>query len=479
MSKSMKRRNFLGLLGTGSMMAFTKFNFTGYSAENKKSRLISPGCRGTKVKVARLYLGTSHGLWPKPKLDFEKEIKFYLSQFEKYKDQLTDVEFVIDQLLTAPEEIQQIKDKLKTVDGIIAIHFNIGIRPILNELLQIGKPTVLFADPYSGHEWVGFGELQKQELGANLECVLSSDYSQLTRVIRPFRAIHHLREAKILNLTTRDFEEYANEIKTKYGTEIKKVNLERIVVLYDSISKKDIELEANLWIENAVQVIEPDREDILKSCRMALAFEKLLDEENATVMTVDCYGSMFEPLCRKYAYPCVGFVRLNNMGLGGICESDLQCAMTHIIFQGLSGKPGFISDPTVDEHNNTIILAHCLGTLKMNGITEPSAPYKLRSIMERKEGVVPQVKMSIGETVTQAKLVGTDFMPYFIGQIVDVPETDRGCRTKITVKVEGNVTSLWQNWSSGLHRVTCYGDLTQELRQFSRYQKIRLVNEAV
>ena len=60
------------------------------------------------------------------------------------------------------------------------------------------------------------------------------------------------------------------------------------------------------------------------------------------------------------------------MGLGGICESDLRSAMTHIILQGLTGRPGFVSDPTVDESTDSIILAHCMGTRKMDGPTKPA-----------------------------------------------------------------------------------------------------------
>jgi len=153
--------------------------------------------------------------------------------------------------------------------------------------------------------------------------------------------------------------------------------------------------------------------------------------------------------------------------------------MTHILFQGLVGKPGFISDPTVDESNNSIILAHCLGTTKMDGPDGPVAPYKLRTVMERREGVTPQVFMRIGQKVTQAKLVGTDFLPYFTGVVIDAPDVDRGCRTKITVKVDGDVEKLWKNWSSGLHRVTCYGDITKELGYFCRFKEIKMVDEAV
>jgi L-fucose isomerase-like protein len=206
-----------------------------------------------------------------------------------------------------------------------------------------------------------------------------------------------------------------------------------------------------------------------------------MDRENATVLTVDCYGTMWDRTIKLPAYPCLGFARLNNMGLGGICESDLSCVMTHILFQGLSGKPGFISDPTVNEARETIILAHCLGTPKMDGPQKAAAPYKLRTVMERQEGVVPQVRMRHGQRVTQAILVGMDRLRYFTGEIVDTPvdlTDDRGCRTKITVKVDGDITRLWQNWEHGLHRQTVYGDITRELGWFCRFSDILMIDEA-
>ena len=100
--------------------------------------------------------------------------------------------------------------------------------------------------------------------------------------------------------------------------------------------------------------------------------------------------------------------------------------------------------------------------------------------MERRQGVVPQVEMRIGERVTQAELIGTDLMLYFTGDIVDTLvklEHDRGCRTKFAVKVDGDVTNLWKNWSHGLHRQTCYGDITRELQHFCRFKEIDLVDE--
>ena len=56
-------------------------------------------------------------------------------------------------------------------------------------------------------------------------------------------------------------------------------------------------------------------------------------------------------------------------------------------------------------------------------------------------------------------------------------DADRGCRTKITVKVDGDVRKLWKNWIGGIHRQTCYGDITRELGFFCRFQEIKMVNE--
>ena len=484
MEKEINRRDFLQLTAAGSALCLVGIGCQGQAvvARQKGPKLISPGCRRSKVKVARIYMGRQGGHWPTPKLIPKDEVRFYESEFAKLKDELSDVDFVVNELVGSPAQVGQLKNKLEDVDGILVIHLTMGTGGILQEILKAQKPTMVFAVPYSGHQWVGFGGLRKQPLGAKMECMLTGDYKQLAAAIRPFRAIHHLREAKILNVTTRSFDRYANDMKNKFGTEIKRIEREQVLDAYNAVSNSEAKAEADRWIKGADKVVEPPREEIFKSCKLALAFEKLLDDEDATVMTVDCYGT-YAPATRKLpAFPCIGNTRLNNIGLGGICESDLRCAMTHIILQGLTGRPGFISDPTVDESNNSIILAHCLGTTKMDGPDGPAASYKIRTIMERQAGAVTQVKMRIGQKVTQAILIGTDLLRYFTGQIIDTPvslEHDRGCRTKITVKVDGGVTKLWKNWSHGLHRQTCYGDITIELQYFCRFKEIEMVDEAV
>lgn len=481
MDDGLKRREFVQLTAAGCAACLGWGAMPALGSRRAGPPLVYSRSPGSKAKVARLYMGTSHGLWPKPDLDFQSEIRRYEAEFARFPGDLASVDFVVDGLMTSAEDVARLRARLEDVDGILAIHLNIGVSPILREVLAAGKPTVVFAQPYSGHEWVEFGALQREELGARLECLLTSDYGQLAVAIRPFRAIHHLREARILNLTTRSFDTYAAPVREKFGTEIRRLDRERVLAAYESVSEADARAEQARWTRGAVEVIEPPAEDIYRSSRLALALERVLQEEHGTDLTIDCYGSMWDGTIRLPAYPCLGFTRLNDLGYGGICESDLAAAMTHVLFRGLVGRPGFISDPTVDESNGTIILAHCLGTTRMDGPAGPAAPYRLRTVMERQEGVVPQVEMRVGQKVTQAILVGNDLLPYFTGEIVAAPVgtgVDRGCRTKIAVKVDGNVTRLWQNWSAGLHRQTCYGDIIRELRMFCKFMDIRMVDEA-
>ena len=86
------------------------------------------------------------------------------------------------------------------------------------------------------------------------------------------------------------------------------------------------------------------------------------------------------------------------------------------------------------------------------------------------------VRQPIKQKVSMARLIGTDKMLFSTGDAVDSPFVQRGCRTKLTVKVE-NLDQFLENWSSGLHRVIFYGDHTRDVQRYSRFAQIRLVRE--
>lgn len=75
---------------------------------------------------------------------------------------------------------------------------------------------------------------------------------------------------------------------------------------------------------------------------------------------------------------------------------------------------------------------------------------RLSGIVERWGGGVVQ---AFHESA-QAILLGTRVIRDFAGTTVDAPDVGGGFWTKITVKVDGDVVELWQNWTGG-----CIGSL--------------------
>jgi hypothetical protein len=71
MSSPLKRREFLQIAATGTILGLEASGNPLPAASLGRPKLISPGCRRSKVKVARLYMGSAEGLWPKPNLDLQ------------------------------------------------------------------------------------------------------------------------------------------------------------------------------------------------------------------------------------------------------------------------------------------------------------------------------------------------------------------------------------------------------------------------
>lgn len=427
----------------------------------------------SKIRVGKVYLAVPSSGWPKPDLDLAADVRKYEEEFTKLKPQLADVEFVEGGLVTNLQQLAAVKEKFQGVSGILALHLNCGVTGTVTSLLELGVPLVFFAMPYAGHEWHTIASMQRQ--GKKIEMFPSSNYADLVAAVRPFRAIQRLKEAKILYIRDPGPDpKYVQSIREKFGTEIINVPAQELVAAYQAISPADAQAHAAIWSRGAEKVVEPTPEDIVKGARMDLALFKLVEAAGAAAITINCLGmGLME---RDMGYPCLGFCRLNDVGLGGVCEADLKSTMTHLLFLNLVGKPGFVTDPVIDLATNTIIHAHCVSATKMDGPEGPTAPYIIRNHLEDHRGCVLQVKMRVGEKITMSRLIGNDVLLYSTGEIVGTPDVDRGCRTKIATKV-GNAQKFLDNWSCGLHRVVFYGDHTADLRRFCRLKDIRLVNE--
>ena len=232
-------------------------------------------------------------------------------------------------------------------------------------------------------------------------------------------------------------------------------------------------------MSEAEKIIEPSTEDIQKAAAMYLAMRKAMYDNNAQAITVHCLGGIYSGKMVE-AYPCLGFMQLDNDGLVGGCEADQKSAMTKLLMTYLTGRPGLISDPVIDTSKNQIIYAHCVASTRVFGPEGPSNPYHLRDHSEDHKGACCRSIMPLGELTTTI-LFDHNKRKVILHQGVTVENVDeyRACRTKLAVEVKGDVYKLlnyWDEW--GWHRVTFFGDLKRPVYDVSSLLGFEVIEEA-
>jgi L-fucose isomerase-like protein len=269
---------------------------------------------------------------------------------------------------------------------------------------------------------------------------------------------------------------YVQAIRDRFGTEIISLSLADLQKACQSADRGEAEADARRWMKEAQRVVEPGKEDVLKGSLMYVAMRDLLEQHQAQAITMNCLGmGLIE---HDMGYPCLGFVRFNNALLAGVCEADLKSTMTQLLFTYLVERTGFVTDPMFDLSNSTIIHAHCVAATQMRGPRTRPSSFRVRSHLEDDRGVSLQVSLPVGQKVSMARLIGTDQLLFSTGDAIDSPMVERGCRSKLTVRVE-NIDRFLSNWSCGLHRVIFYGDWTRDVARYCRFMKIRLLREGI
>lgn len=256
----------------------------------------------------------------------------------------------------------------------------------------------------------------------------------------------------------RNEEKYRDNLKKYYDIEMMREEPNDILKYYDEINETEAKKIAEKWIKNA-KIVEPSEKTVLNSARLYLAIKKLLKDKNVDFYAPDC-GTFL--LCGKLpAYPCMPFFELTNEKVYGICESDMDSAVSYIFGLSLSGRPGFVSNHTFDTVNNRITYMHCVAPNRLYGVEGPPADYDIVYHGETHFlGASPRVKFPIGEPVTTIKIsVLEGKIEIRQGKIVGNPTDVGGCVSKMLV--ESNVKKILKtyDWETfGWHRVSFVGD---------------------
>ena len=465
MSKRVDRRTFI------TTSAATAGMLPGVVAGTGPRGTVAPGrAGGSPVRIKTLYLAKPVPTWPTPHLDVDRERQGLQNQLAELGKEMPDVVFEGGELLRVIEDVPKVQGSLANVDGILLFNMTSTVGHLVRAVAESGKPTLLFSRPYAGHDWSSIADLQDE--GLRVDVIASSNFRDLLPGLRAIRTIRRLSESKVLVLRQAAIDQ--TPVSERLGIKIVPLQHQRLMEAYQAADSKEAEDEAKRWIERAVRVVEPSHDEIVRSARLYLAMKKVMNEDAADAITLNCLNLFYSG--KLPAYPCLGFSRLNSTGLVGACEADVDSTVTMLVFQYMAGKPGFITDPVIDTGTGTVIHAHCVAPVCMDGAGGREEPYVLRSHMEDDKGAAVQVKMRVGQEITMAKLVGNEMMLLSTGEIVDTPDSDRGCRTQITTRVK-DPRKLLEQYRHGLHRVIFYGDHTAEVERLGKFLKFKVVYE--
>jgi len=475
MSDSLSRRQFLGTTAAGGVLLASQLRARSLAAAEAPGWPQSP-----PVKICKVYVGRTGGIYlSRPTEEIGKFDK-YLAQLEQ---KLGDVKFIGGDLVP-PTEVAQVVAKLREADGVLLFHLcgHGGDAPqqAMDQIINVGLPTAIFSQPFSGHGWMYFPQWEKA--GKKVVLLPTSDWGELDRVVGLMRVPARMKQTRIIVVGAPQGTAAAcsaEQVKKRLGAELVYVSNEQIIKLHQAVDLKAAEAEAEqYWISQAKKIVEPSKEEIVNSARLYLAVKDLMVKERAQAITSShCMGAP--------AKGCLTFSKLNDLGLVGACEGDMDSTLTMLMFAYAFGVPGFITDPVFDTASNALIHFHCTCATKMDGPAGKRLPFAIRTQTDSDRGVALEVEQRVGQPVTCAKLVNLDTMLISTGKIFKITHDELGCRTQFWTEV-ADARSMFSNWGAGviqggvmtlLHRAVFYGDHLRDMKNLGTLMGLKVVQE--
>ncbi len=418
----------------------------------------------TKVKVVFPMNEKDRPSWPYINYDVEGRAKEVIKVL---KENLPDIEFS-PQIIQGREQEKAekiIESERGKYDGYLVYMTSLWTG-IPEAIAKKGVPLVVADELYSGSGgFLGVNSLVRKE-NLPVVCIGSSNFKDIMDMVSLFSILKKMKESRILVVADGESwgsrNEYVKKIKDIFGTDVVRMGSDELRSYYEKTDVKEAEKYKNKWIREALKVVEPDKEEILRSARMHLALKKAMKDKKADAVTVDCLGLYYSG--KLFAYPCLSFFQLNNEGSTGVCEGDLDSTITQLLIRYLTGRPAYVSDPVIDTATNQIIYAHCVATNRVYGPDGLANPYIIRSHAEDQKGASVQSLMPAGEAITTIKVSAMKgAFSIHQGRSVGNVDEDRACRTKLAVETEAQkVLDNYHSEIFGWHRVTFYGDYRKQ-----------------
>lgn len=245
--------------------------------------------------------------------------------------------------------------------------------------------------------------------------------------------------------------------KRRWGVEYIDIPLEQVYKVYDRITDNEVGASCAAVASQALACREGTPEDMLKAMRLYRAIKRVCKEEKLSAVTLSC----FKMIERTGTTGCLALAMLNDEGILAGCEGDLQSIFTLLAAKALTGKVGFMANPSmINTRTNELILAHCTIGLKQ------TEKYIIRNHFETESGIGIQGLLPTGD-VTIVKCGGECLDEYYLstGTLTENTNFINMCRTQVRIKMNTPAEYFLKN-PLGNHHILIQGNYEVLLNEF-------------
>ena len=408
--------------------------------------------------------------WPGKTYNLDQRQKEYRAQLADSCRRLT---------IDLHEEDKPIEDEaamtafLKAVrerkpDGLLVILQHMSCWSWVNRLAnEAGVPLIVFSPigtSFTGH----VAGISRQP---GVYVVSSLEWSAVEDGLRMVRAKRMFEETRMLWIQGNQRNETVLE---RLGTKVRAIPRNTFNELFDKMPvNEEVKDVATTFRKHAKRVVEPTWQDSLNSARVYTTTKRLLTDEQANALSMDCLGMVNAKLMPTP--PCGAWTMFQDMGVTCGCEADLFGATSLMLTSYLLDRPGYMNDPVAETAKNLLVASHCVSGTRLNGFGQKPAPYILRSHSESGLGISVQVLWPVGAPVSLIRFQNPNQLILDSGTVVgnvDTPPAG-GCRTSVEIKMD-NIEDCRD--VLGFHQVVTLGHHRHVVEAFCQLYGIKVIH---
>ena len=248
-------------------------------------------------------------------------------------------------------------------------------------------------------------------------------------------------------------------IKENWKIDLVEIPLEELETELKSVSRNEAAAIAHSFADNAINVVEPTRDDIIESAKIYVGLKRMAERHSLDALSLRC----FDLVMNNKTTGCMALSMLTDEGLIAGCEGDIPTTLTMLWMHAITGEIPFMANPQdVDADANTLWIAHCTIGTKL------CTRYSLRSHFESSLGLGIEGQMEKGP-ITLARIGDSDLRAAFVsnGTLLECGAHPQRCRTQLKLELEKDVSYFLER-PLGNHHVLVPGHHEEALGVFEQ-----------